>query len=568
MAYVGDREGPLTTSRRIPALALTALILFALVGGGLAWRQYNQEKSATLTDVHNRAVIAAAVFNTYFAGEISTLSSIADAPAVINQNESEMLAYFRRVQPKNGTLFTGGLSWIDAKGEARVSTNQNKIGALGNVTARDYYKSTITTGLPYVSAGLIAKLTQNEVIATAVPTHNAAGKVDGVLVGSLLIRKAQATPQANAKTVQALSLLGYTGVVILDRNNQSVLNEFKRPRSLVTVHEFNKIDGVLTDARGLNGRSGHVLAYAKSLVPGWTIVLDLPRSTIFASARRSLVIELALVAGMTLIGLLLMAVILARVRKEKREQADLARQRRLRYEQEHEVATTLQRSLLADLPEIDGIDSAARYQAGSSGLEVGGDWYDIVERPDGIVLVSTGDVAGHGIKAAALMGQLRNAFRAYALDHDSPLAILWRLIRHMGPDELATTVCITIDRDRHELLYGSAGHLPALLRDDETGTVIRLDMAQSPPLGITMPEILREVRLPLPPRATLLTYTDGVVERRDTVIDVGIERLEAALATMGPGLSADTVADRLIHEVAEVTAADDDVALLVMRITA
>ena len=188
-----------------------------------------------------------------------------------------------------------------------------------------------------------------------------------------------------------------------------------------------------------------------------------------------------------------------------------------------------------------------------------------MQRPDGIVHISVGDVAGRGVAAAALMGQLRNAFRAYAYDNTSPAEIMWRLIRHMGDDEMATAICITIDPAARLLTYSSAGHPPPLLRDDDSGSTTRLDLAQAPPLGFASPEAVIEGRVALPPRATLLAYTDGVIERRDQVIDEGIERLASAFASADPELAAGVLADKLIHEVAEVTAADDDVALVVMR---
>ena len=103
------------------------------------------------------------------------------------------------------------------------------------------------------------------------------------------------------------------------------------------------------------------------------------------------------------------------------EQAAIAIERTRERERDHDAAVRLQRSLLPErLPEITGLDLAARYNAGGTGLEIGGDWYDVVHRDDGLVHLTVGDVAGRGIGAAALMGQLRNAFRAYALDHASP----------------------------------------------------------------------------------------------------------------------------------------------------
>ena len=557
-AVTGDDLGHPTSRRWLALLALCALLLFAVVGGALAWRQYRDEQRAALHEARTRAVIAAAVFDAYFAGQIGTLSSIAKAPPVLAGDEAGMLAYFKRVQPKNGKLFTGGLGWVDREGIARVSTNRPEPGRLADVGDRSYFKAAMKTGGPFVSEGLTGRQTQVPVIVTAVPTRDAAGQPTGVLIGTVLIKPT--APDANSLD------LGYAGLVIIDRQNQSVLAGFAHPRSLAGPKQFGSAaNGVRSNTTGLDGDSGHVLAFARAKVPQWTVILDRSRSELFAGARRNLLIEAALIAGMSLVGLLLFVWILRRMRTEADAQRAQARSRRLRYEEEHRVATTLQRSLLADVPKIDSIDAAARYEAGSTGLEVGGDWYDVLQRPDGIVHVTMGDVAGRGVAAAALMGQLRNAFRAYAHDNSSPAEILWRLIRHMGEDELVTTVCITIDPYRREIAYASAGHPPALLRDDETGTVTRLDRAQAPPLGFVDPEAVREARTALPRRATLLAYTDGVIERRDRVIDEGIERLEKAFGSAGLELSAAELADLLIREVAEVTAADDDVALLVMR---
>ena len=114
---------------------------------------------------------------------------------------------------------------------------------------------------------------------------------------------------------------------------------------------------------------------------------------------------------------------------------------------------------------------AAHYRAGALNTRVGGDWYDIVRRPDGVLHLTVGDVAGRGIDAAISMGQLRNAFRAYALEHVSPAAIVDRLARHVPEDEMATMVCATFDPLTRELTYSTAGHLPPLLVDREQGVV-------------------------------------------------------------------------------------------------
>jgi serine phosphatase RsbU (regulator of sigma subunit) len=257
--------------------------------------------------------------------------------------------------------------------------------------------------------------------------------------------------------------------------------------------------------------------------------------------------------------------IFRRARAEARVASERALERRRRYEREHQVATTLQRSLLAEVAPIDGVDSAARYQAGSTGLEVGGDWFDVLRRADGIIQITVGDVAGRGVSAAALMGQLRNAFRAYAYEHASAAAVMTRLQRHLAQDEMATAICISVDPYTRELGYASAGHPPPLLRDDESGSIALLSGAQFSLLGPVAARPVVEARTALPPRATLVAYTDGMVERRDEVIDAGIERLVSAMRDAAPELSAAELADRLLRDVAAVTAADDDIALLVLR---
>ncbi len=237
-----------------------------------------------------------------------------------------------------------------------------------------------------------------------------------------------------------------------------------------------------------------------------------------------------------------------------------------RHELEHDVAVSLQRSLLPEeLPTVDGLELAGRYMAGGVGLEVGGDWYDAVRRPDGILHLSVGDVSGRGITAAVLMGQLRNAFRALAYEHTSPVEIARRLTRLVPDSAMATAVFITLDPYTGELRYSSAGHPPSILLDGVTGTTILLDQAASPPLGWTDPKAMPEAVLALPSQMTLLAYTDGLVERRGAVIDDGITRLVDLLQER-PELGADATSDRLLREVVAPLSATDDIALLLVRI--
>src|SRR5664279_3169158 len=198
-------------------------------------------------------------------------------------------------------------------------------------------------------------------------------------------------------------------------------------------------------------------------------------------------------------------------------------------------------------------------------MEVGGDWYDVVRRSDGIVHITVGDVAGRGITAAVLMGQMRNAFRAYAYDHTSPAELLRRMRRHIGDEEMVTAVCLTLDPYTQELTYASAGHPPALLFPGVGEAVSRLDRASAPPLGFTPAEMIHEADVPLGGDSTIVAYTDGLIERRGWSIDVGIELLTEVLAS-SVRLTAEGLAARIASDVAARVGSGDDIALLVVRL--
>lgn len=195
---------------------------------------------------------------------------------------------------------------------------------------------------------------------------------------------------------------------------------------------------------------------------------------------------------------------------------------------------------------------------------VGGNWYDVVRRPDGILHLTVGDVAGRGIDAAVSMGQLRHAFRAHALDHVSPGAVVRRLARHVGDDGMATMVCATYDPYTRGLAYASAGHLPPLLVDRAAGTVMRLERSSSGPLRWLLPDAPKDEQAAAVPGTTLALYTDGLVERRGSNLDEGIERLGAAILETLPAEPRDAV-DTVVDGMVE-SRVDDDLALLLVRL--
>ncbi|MEU4555321.1 PP2C family protein-serine/threonine phosphatase [Micromonospora violae] len=228
-----------------------------------------------------------------------------------------------------------------------------------------------------------------------------------------------------------------------------------------------------------------------------------------------------------------------------------------------QAALALQRSLLPSrLPDIAGLDLAARYVPGHD-LGIGGDWYDVFTLPSGWLGAVIGDVSGHGLPSAVVMGRIRSALRAYALDADDPaeaLASLDRKIHHFEAGTLTTALYALIAPDRATVHLSSAGHLPPLLAAPGQPTQL-VSLPVDRPLGVGRPLATRRTTvLDLPPGATLVFYTDGLVERRNELIDTGIERLADAVRS-GP---AEALCDHIMASNAEKHP-DDDIALLVIR---
>jgi putative methionine-R-sulfoxide reductase with GAF domain len=231
-----------------------------------------------------------------------------------------------------------------------------------------------------------------------------------------------------------------------------------------------------------------------------------------------------------------------------------------RSEQEHRAAIALQRSLLpAGFPEVSGMDIAARYVPGEHGM-VSGDWYDVFTLPDGQLVAVIGDVVGHGLMSAVVMGRLRSAVRAYALEDHDPASVLRRLDRmvsYFETDEMATVLYATVPSDRTEIVVSSAGHpAPVLAPTDAAAFVV--DAPPDLPIGVDPSGSRRNTTIEVPPGATLYLYTDGVVERRGAGIVEGIERLCTAAAAGSPRLGCARIMAELIGD----SSPDDDVALL------
>ncbi|MFF8190528.1 SpoIIE family protein phosphatase [Streptomyces bobili] len=235
----------------------------------------------------------------------------------------------------------------------------------------------------------------------------------------------------------------------------------------------------------------------------------------------------------------------------------------LMYTRQRAAALTLQRSLTnSALPVVPGLELTGRYLPASE-HDVGGDWFDVIALPEGRTGLVIGDVMGHGIHAAAVMGQLRTAVRTLARHDIHPARLLRSLdavVADMGEDEMATCVYAVHDPASGGCLVARAGHLPpAVMAPD--GSILFLDGPPGTPLGTGGHEFRAE-EVPLPPGSLLVLYTDGLVEDRGRDLDQGLDRLAQALRTPGRSLSAlcdDVLGQMLPHP------AQDDVAILMAR---
>ncbi|MFF9214270.1 MULTISPECIES: ATP-binding SpoIIE family protein phosphatase [unclassified Streptomyces] len=247
------------------------------------------------------------------------------------------------------------------------------------------------------------------------------------------------------------------------------------------------------------------------------------------------------------------------------DHAEAAERLRASERRQRETAVTLQRSLLPqELEEPDDLRIAATYHPGGTEAAVGGDWYDVITLGGGRTALVIGDVMGRGVRAAAVMGQLRTAVRAYArldLPPHEVLQLLDGLATEIDANQIATCVYAVHDPNEGRLMYASAGHLPILVRD-ENGIVHRADEPTGPPLG-TGGWMHASGSIPLTPGSTAVLYTDGLVERRDEDLDEGIAALERALA--GATGSPQVVCDRLVRSAGVTADHADDVAVLVLQ---
>jgi serine phosphatase RsbU (regulator of sigma subunit)/anti-sigma regulatory factor (Ser/Thr protein kinase) len=232
------------------------------------------------------------------------------------------------------------------------------------------------------------------------------------------------------------------------------------------------------------------------------------------------------------------------------------------------VIDAFQRTFMPDvLPQVPGLRIATRYLPASSAVGIGGDWYDAFSLPSGEIVFVIGDVAGHGMDAASLMGKMRNALRAQALGGGSPRDIVTRadrFHRHFGQGELLTLLVGVVAPDLGTFRFVSAGHSPPLLVAPE-GASFPSRERSNPPIGFGEASTFVEEVLPLNPGTSVMLFTDGLIERRDESLDAGLERLRSTAERMVKGQNLNEAVADLVEQVLGVGRPTDDVALVLFH---
>ncbi|KAA9149840.1 serine/threonine-protein phosphatase [Amycolatopsis acidicola] len=236
------------------------------------------------------------------------------------------------------------------------------------------------------------------------------------------------------------------------------------------------------------------------------------------------------------------------------------------YEREREMAERLQRAMLPTLDTPEDLELCARYLPAARGVNVGGDWFDAFTRDDGTIVLTVGDVTGHGLDAAVIMGKLQNALRAYATEGHGPaetLRLTHGLLRGWHSPLLATAVVLELQLETGRIRWANAGHLPVFVAGAE-GEVRALDQPNAPLMGVPFAFAIHEYETGLRPGDTALLYTDGLVERRTRPIDTGMDRLAEVFGDVAD-LDTGEAGDRILAEMLGTADHDDDVCLLLCR---
>jgi serine phosphatase RsbU (regulator of sigma subunit) len=266
---------------------------------------------------------------------------------------------------------------------------------------------------------------------------------------------------------------------------------------------------------------------------------------------------IVIVIGLLLAGLVTVA---AEWLVRRRRQAEGATaEAELQLAEQRSLARMLQQALLPEvLVSPPGLQATARYVTGVVGVDIGGDWYDLIALDDQRAFFVIGDVSGRGVPAGTTMAALRFAIHAFVHEGHEPATVLDRLVGliDVGRDgQFATVLCGTLDIERHELTVASAGHLPPLIIAD--GATAYVDLPIGPPVGVSRTYSYSAVTVPVPPRAIVMAFTDGLIERPGDSLDSSLEQLKSLA---GSATSLDEIFDRIVPDLS--AGSTDDIAIL------
>ncbi|HET7051954.1 MAG TPA: PP2C family protein-serine/threonine phosphatase [Solirubrobacteraceae bacterium] len=354
----------------------------------------------------------------------------------------------------------------------------------------------------------------------------------------------------------------------------------KRYSAPQTDSSFTDINYALYLGKDPTAKTLLITSAPRVPLPGHRAVVTIPfgdtfltvratrRSSLAGSLPRDLPWLIGIVGVLLTIGAAALTIRLIQRRRRTEQLADrleqVADENRRLYAEQRSIAQTLQHALLpAELPQLHGLQTSARYEAGVEGVDIGGDWYDAIAVDDKRLLLVVGDVSGRGLRAATTMAALRYGIHAYAAQGDKPATILTKLnalVSVKSSGQLATVLCVMVDPDARELTLTSAGHLPPLLISDGRGEFVKTDVGL--PIGVDRHASYTSTTVTVAPGATLLAFTDGLVERRGESIDVGLGRLREHATSNHATL--DELLTRVVSNLRE-DGSDDDTAIAGIR---
>jgi hypothetical protein len=521
--------------RSIAWLSIGVFAAVLALTGALVWSaaSIHQHNESRLLDVELHQ--AASVLSASIPSIESPLTSAADLATISNGNVPEFSAYMKAFVG-GGSLFVNASLWRVTGGVPQMLASvglptSQAASPPGGVSA---FVASLGTKTPIAVSNLLSASIPT--IAYAASSQFAPGS--WVVFGNTILPKDRKLTITQNPAFSQLTYAIYLG------------------KTTDQVHLLAASPG------GFSLGSGTITT---SIPVGNTVITMKAKAT--GELGGSLLARLPWIVGIAGGILALIAAVMSEYLVRRRRQAEwLASENRRMYREQLNIAGILQAALLPqDLPQIVGVETAARYVAGRRGTDVGGDWYDVIPLDESRFVFVVGDVSGHGVVAATIMARLHFAIRAYAAQGDAPETILRKLGQLLSLEKdksFATILCGIVNVSDHTITLVNAGHPPPLMMNGKEGDYVRTTIF--PPVGVLDSTDYHSVTLTVPQKATILAFTDGLVERRGEVIDTGLERLRSL--TAGGPLILDDLLSKLVDEMRD-GGFNDDMAILAVRWT-